>query len=436
MKAWNLFLLLLVAALFIWSMSREGFQDTIAIHGPPYGDEDYPSIVGMMPATLVKALETAKSATKPVKPIQQTGRPAPTASEMATYNADLLKYQGKLVDGTISDVMGDFHTTVYQPATTPLSTANVDTFLTTHANTGFLLANKDDIKTLLVAYFVTQPAGAANADLTAAQIASAGEAAASGYAASLADLGQSAGYSPPGTGGGTGTSPSPTCPTGYTLSTDKKTCNGATASDTKTPTCATGYTYAAGACTLTAAGTTPSPTCPSGYTLSADKKTCTGTTATDTKTPTCVTGYTYAAGACTLTPSSTGGSSTFLTSNSGGNKGNIWGPAFSGLGNNSGPGAISGGPRDYPTLLGPKPKESTMVDGAGIVNPSQHQTLVAGLPSAAGTGSDPNSQFFGSSRVPGDKDLFPNPYVEFTPSTGSSKTEPVPFLSDFSAFFR
>jgi uncharacterized membrane protein YgcG len=409
MKAWTWVLLFVAALLFLWSISREGFRDTIALRGPPYGNEDYKPIVeNHMPATLVKTIETAKSLTKPVKPIQQTGRPAPTASEMATYNADLLKYQGKLVDGTISDVMGDFHTTVYQPATTPLSTAKVDTFLTTHATSGFRLANKADIKTLLVSYFVNQSPGEANGNLLgddvgaafqqAARDAAARAAAAaanSGYADTLDDVGQTAGYSSPSGGSGSG--------------------GGGGGSGT---------------------GTTPSPTCPSGYTLSADKKTCTGTTATDTKTPTCVTGYTYAAGACTLTPSSTGGSSTFLTSNSGGNKGNIWGPAFSGLGNNSGPGAISGGPRDYPTLLGPKPKESTMVDGAGIVNPSQHQTLVAGLPSAAGTGSDPNSQFFGSSRVPGDKDLFPNPYVEFTPSTGSSKTEPVPFLSDFSAFFR
>jgi hypothetical protein len=384
MKAWNLFLLLLVAALFIWSMSREGFQDTIAIHGPPYGDEDCPIVFAMLPSTLVKALEKANGAEAPKMP---------TAIDAATktkYDADVLEYQRKLVSGSIFDVMTDFHGTVYQPATTPLTIGNVDTFLTSHANTGFLLANKADIKTLLVAYFVTRPAGPANAALTAAQIASAGEAAASGYAASLADVGQSAGYSSPGTGGGTGTAPAPTCPTGYTLSTDKKTCNGATASDTKTPTCATGYTYAAGSCTLTpAAGTT-------------------------------------------------GGSSTFLTSNSGGNKGNLWGPAFAGMGDNAGPGAISGGPRDYPTLLGPKPKDSTMVEGAGIVNPSQHQTLTTsgGLPSASGTGSDPNSQFFGSSRVPGDRDLFPNPYKEFTPSTGSSKTEPVPFLSDFSAFFR
>jgi hypothetical protein len=137
----------------------------------------------------------------------------------------------------------------------------------------------------------------------------------------------------------------------------------------------------------------------------------------------------------------TGGSSTTAGSNSGGTasgttkKGNIWGPAFTGLGDNAGDGSGSS-LRDYPTLLGPKPKESRMVEGAGIANISQAEKLVKSgvLPGAKSTGSDPDSQFFGSSRSPGDKDLFPNPYQEFTPSVGSSKTEPVPYLSDFSAF--
>jgi len=84
-----------------------------------------------------------------------------------------------------------------------------------------------------------------------------------------------------------------------------------------------------------------------------------------------------------------------------------------------------------------------MVEGAGIADISQAEKLKKSgvLPGAKNTGSDPNSQFFGSSRTPagasttpGDKDLFPNPYQEFTASTGSSKTEPVPYLSDFSAF--
>jgi hypothetical protein len=87
-----------------------------------------------------------------------------------------------------------------------------------------------------------------------------------------------------------------------------------------------------------------------------------------------------------------------------------------------------------------------MVEGAGVIRKS-NSSNTDGLPSAENTGSDENSAYFGTSRMPGgaggaggrsrapgDKDLFPNPYQEFTPSIGSYKTEPVPFLSDFSAF--
>jgi len=135
---------------------------------------------------------------------------------------------------------------------------------------------------------------------------------------------------------------------------------------------------------------------------------------------------------------STGGSSTTYIPNSGPNNGNIWGPAFAGLGDNAGFGATGRSKRDYPTLLGPEPKESVMVEGSGIAPVSQNTSLVKSgiLPGASNTGSDPNSRFFGSSRVPGDQDLFPDPNLEFTASTGSAKTEPVPYLSDFSAFLR
>lgn len=353
MKAWTWFLLFAVALLFMWT-AREGFQDTIALHGPPYGNcvlkadgtcngpDDYTIIAGMMPSTLVTALEIESGAVKPIL------APRPDDATTARYNQDLRAYYRKLVDGKISDVMGDFHTTVYQPATNPVKVSDIDTFLSSHATSGFLSTHKADIKELLKAYFVVQTAGAPNRALTPAQIASAGYAASSGYADVLSSLGQGAdaGTSPPASGSGSSSSSS-------------------------------------------------------------------------------------------TTGGSTGGSGTVLKSNSGGNKGNLWGPAYTGMGDNAGS-ELGGGVRDYPTLLGPKPKESTMVAGAGIMNPSQHQSLVSSgvLPGAAGTGSDPNSQFFGSSRVPGDKDLFPNPYQEFTPSVGSSKTEPVPFLSDFSAFFR
>jgi hypothetical protein len=355
MKKWTLILLALAAALlFMWT-ARENFQDTASLKGPPYSDSDYPTIVNLMPATLVKALETANSA---VKPSDTSALPA---------------YHRKLVDGTISDVMGDFHTTVYQPAKVALKESDVDTFLDTKATAGFLKDNKADVKKLLKAYFVDQTAGEANAALTAAQIASAARATNSGYAA-LRDAADS----------GTGL----------------------------TPACRTEIESKQWA------------------DVSAE---CKGqSTGTDTKKE-------------ESDGNTTGGSSTTAGSNSGPNNGNIWGPAFTGLGDNAGDGGTGKTKRDYPTLLGPKPNESRMVEGAGIAPVSQHTSLVTSgtLPGSSSTGSDPNSQFFGTSRmpgaggastVPGDKDLFPNPYQEFTPSIGSNKTEPVPYLSDFSAF--
>lgn len=120
-------------------------------------------------------------------------------------------------------------------------------------------------------------------------------------------------------------------------------------------------------------------------------------------------------------------------------KGNIWGPAYTGIGDNSTDG-LGSGSREYPTLFGPKPKESTMVEGGGISKPSIHtQLLKSGtLPSSSSTGSSEDSRFFGTSRspgtstIPGDQDMYPGFFGTFQ----SSKTDPVPFLSDFSAFLK
>jgi hypothetical protein len=146
-------------------------------------------------------------------------------------------------------------------------------------------------------------------------------------------------------------------------------------------------------------------------------------------------GPTGGTGATGTSGNTTGGSTTTQGANSGTNKGNIFGPAFTGFGENtSGSGGL--GARDYPTLIGPKPVASRYIEGAGVMNLSQSDNLAksGALPGAAGTGSDPNSRFFGSSRVPGDRDLIPDAGQQFTPSIGSSKTEPVPYLADFSAF--
>ena len=366
MKTWVWVLLVVIAvALFLWSVRREAFQQTANIKGPPYGDTDYLPIVKMMPTTLVAALKIKNNAgVAPVEPLASA-----SAAEKAGYDSELTAYQKKLVDGIISDTMGEFYTKVYQPASTAITAARVDTFMfeypgqikaTSPPAFMFLVDNKAGVSTLLTEYFVKQPAGAANGPLlgpnataaqqeaaTAAAAASANASTASGYAAVLAGLGQG-------------------------------------------PAGATGATGGTGSGATGATGT-------SGNT--------------------------------------TGGSSTTASANSGTNKGNIWGPAFTGFGDSSsGSGGL--GARDYPTLIGPKPQASKYVEGAGVANLSQAETLAksGALPSAAGAGSDPNSRFFGTSRTPGDRDLIPDPNQVFTPSIGSSKTEPVPYLADFSAF--
>jgi len=59
------------------------------------------------------------------------------------------------------------------------------------------------------------------------------------------------------------------------------------------------------------------------------------------------------------------------------------------------------------------------------------------LPSGESTGSEPSNAYAVTSRVPGDMDMFPFPYIQsssYSLANGSMKTDPVPFLTDFSAF--
>jgi len=118
----------------------------------------------------------------------------------------------------------------------------------------------------------------------------------------------------------------------------------------------------------------------------------------------------------------------------------IWGPPFSGAGEDTG--GKSGDSTTstvYPDLLGGlMGKSSTRMDGVGITSPSQ-PGLGSVLPSDASLGTDANARFFPSSRQPGDMDLIPDPYrlaKNFSTSSYSSKPDPVPFLADFSAFYK
>ena len=175
MKKSDIFCWVVVGLLlvFLWhSSSVEFFQDTPGIRGPPYTVSDATRIVNVMPATMKAALKASVRSEDPAQLIQP-----------------------------ITPLMSDFHA-VYAAATVPLTDAKVDTFLQTEPIPSGL--TKADVKTLLVAYFVTPTPGAANAPLTAGQITAnaqqlvAGAASSSNaaaYAALLGEVGQTAGYS-------------------------------------------------------------------------------------------------------------------------------------------------------------------------------------------------------------------------------------------------
>ena len=151
------------------------------------------------------------------------------------------------------------------------------------------------------------------------------------------------------------------------------------------------------------------------------------------------------AAAATNDPSRTSGTTTGGTSgttqgpNSGGGgdrRKQVFGPLFMGEGERGGvKGTDSSKTNKYPQLLGGDAgKASTRIEGGGIVNPSG---VGVTLPSLNSLGLNENSGMFPFSRQPGDMELIPDPYrvsQQFSASSYSSKTEPVPFLTDFSAF--
>ena len=169
---------------------------------------------------------------------------------------------------------------------------------------------------------------------------------------------------------------------------------------------------------------------------------------TSTTTPDATTTQASSAATAAAAATTTGGSS---TSSYGPNSGSssssrnrqVFGPVFTSLGESgAGDGGDSSRTNNYPQLLGGGVDESsTRIPGAGITSPSKNWTLTmnGSLPSGASLGTEESSRFFPMSRQPGDMDLIPDPYRlsrNFSTSSYSSKTEPVPFLTDFSAFLR
>jgi hypothetical protein len=116
----------------------------------------------------------------------------------------------------------------------------------------------------------------------------------------------------------------------------------------------------------------------------------------------------------------------------------VYGPLFTELGD-----GVGGLETDstqinkYPTLVGGHTAAGVM--GGGGAGGGQTPLPKIEFPSLRSLGLNDMSQFFPFSRSPGDMDVVPDPFRvnrNFSTASYSSKNEPVPFLTDFSAFFK
>ncbi len=458
MKYWWI-LVLLALILVVWGV-RERFEATQSIKAPPYDAAEKVRIFDMVrqrsskpPYTFLGYQDLLMAKAK---------AQAPTET-----NETKLKEIG---GGLVSPAVESFFTSVYKPATTPIKQEDIDKFMETRTSD-----LKDVEKDVLTTYFIGQSGAGSSA-----------------YSALLADMGQSNfGYAQQGTGSTTGRGATserasvggapppmavaqqeptedyadPICPAGTSLDM-KKRCRYP--EEAEMPTCPSGYVLTGGARCRKIGGTEEidpqcpagkvydandgqpgwgcikayaTPTCPSGFSLrTAD----TGNTCFKPRAPppanttggsTTTTGINATGGSTTGT-NATGATGSGVTP-ANVRKNNVLGPVFTSYG-----APIDGSPdshktNQYPELLGGGDAVSRRRQGGGGFGFGID--LKGSMPTADGLGATEQSKFFPFSRQPGDMELIPDPYrvsQQFSSASYSFKTEPTPFLTDFSAFLR
>lgn len=488
-----------LAALVIWTL-REHFEATASIKAPPFTEAEKLRIFDMLSfanqSTLMQQAETANPNLVQARTTAQAtfastrttaaGLAAMTAAqrtvaEKAAADAEVALTNAKKAvtlkaAEMITPAMETFFTTKYKPATVPLTDADIKAYVDALP---VETVNKSILQTILKIYFVGQ--------------SGVGTSVASGYAGLLASLGQAAGTlgaagaSGGASGGGAApggaagadvvdpicstpgttlvrggcmatTATTPSCPTGYTLGTQSGGIRCEKGDEAAPPTCPSGKSLGYDASGNLGCVVSPRafPTCPAGYMGPTDGKCSRGTTtgsamaSPDTTTPGSV--MTSSGGA--MAGNTTGGSSTSVFGptaggRAGGTAGGaskymVWGPLGGGRGEGDGvePSDTSK-TNKYPELLGGLGAggDKTRIDGVGLTEPSSSwQLSMSGmLPDAKSLGATEMSKYLPFSRTPGDMDKVPDPYrvsQTFRQSSYSSKTEPVPFLADFSAFQR
>jgi len=143
-KSFILPLILVSTLLFIWT--REGFEDTAQVQGPPYGKTaaSAQNIINMMTPELLKSLKRRMGVT-------------------STTLTDAEKIRLVHGDGTnnspISQVMSNFYWQLYKTSTSTITLAQVNTFLN-NQDDSWVDANTADLREFLKRYFLQGQDGA------------------------------------------------------------------------------------------------------------------------------------------------------------------------------------------------------------------------------------------------------------------------------------
>ena len=135
-----------VIALFLWT-SRESFEDTATVHGPPYGNTPTTAqqLINLMPPSMLTSIK------------KQAGVTGDTLSDTDKVK---IVYGSSTNTSPVGQVMSNFYWQVYKPATSTISLAQVNTFLGNQTDT-WVKANISDVRQFLTTYFIQGQNGAA-----------------------------------------------------------------------------------------------------------------------------------------------------------------------------------------------------------------------------------------------------------------------------------
>lgn len=128
-----------VIALFLLS-SRESFEDTASVHGPPYGNTPASAqqLIDIMSPSMLTSIK---------------GHVGVTSATLSDADKVKIVYGNSTNTSPVAQVMSSFYWQVYKPATSPITLAQLNTFFDTYTDS-WVKANIPDVREFLKMYFI------------------------------------------------------------------------------------------------------------------------------------------------------------------------------------------------------------------------------------------------------------------------------------------